>query len=106
MQDIAWEDLYDIKQKEIQELKQEIEQLKSTYSNIQIPSINQGIIKKKSLNTSQQLQKDFYSKFYIEKLRDIFFRYAGVFSYNENLIDLSNFRLIFKELSLGHRDLN
>lgn len=102
--EIPWEQLYETKVQEIRELKGEIDNLKSLCAQSGTGPI--VINKKPSLKSPSELPGDLYSMIYIEKFRDIFFRYATVFSCNENFIDLTHFRLIFNELGLGKKDLN
>ena len=60
MQEVAWEDLYDLKMKEIHEIRQEIEELKTAYKQVNPPVISTSL-KRNSLSASNELPEALYS---------------------------------------------
>ena len=92
---LNWENYIEIKESEIRILEQEILELEQpNYNTPESTPI-------KSEDTSNNVE----SKIYLERLKDIFYRYASIFSYNEIFLNITHFKLFFTELSLGTKDL-
>ena len=92
---LNWENYIDIKEQEIKILEQEILELEQP--NYETPESTP----KKAEDALNNVE----SKPYLEKLKDIFYRYASIFSSNEIFLNITHFKIFFTELCLGTKDL-
>lgn len=99
IEEIPWDNYIEIKTQEINSLKQEIKELESKVSSPMKKSSMSDSSFSSSINA-------FDSNPQTEPFKDIFFRYATVFKFNEIYIDLTNFKLVFTELNLGGKDVS